>query len=78
MTLELYTELKKDIDLRLDMWDSILKSFPINEIGMAIERNEDYRAAKKSFNIVFNQLRTLNKNTSNKIKREYALNKRFK
>jgi len=33
---------------------------------------------KRSFDIVFNELRVLNKHTSNKIKREYAMNKRFK
>ena len=39
--------------------------------------NLQFRVAKRKFDLVFNQLRVLNKHTSNKIKREYAMNKRF-
>jgi uncharacterized protein YjbK len=39
---------------------------------------DEFRTAKRNFDLVFNQLRILNKNTPNKIKREYSLNKRLK
>ena len=77
MTLDFYTELKKKIELRLDKSDTLLKSFPRSEMGLVKMTNE-FRTAKRSFDIVFNELRVLNKHTPNKIKREYAMNKRFK
>ena len=77
MTLELYTELKNDITLRLDKADLLIKSFPKGQMGL-VKMTEEFRSAKRNFDIVFNQLRVLNKNTSNKIKREYSLNKRLK
>ena len=76
MTLEIYTELKKDIDTRLDISDIAIQSFSRNEMGL-VEVTDEYRTAKRRFDIVFNELRVLNKNTPNKVKREYAMNKRF-
>ncbi len=77
MTLDFYTELKKEIELRLDKADTLVKSFPRGQMGL-VEMTNEFRTAKRSFDIVFNELRVLNKHTSNKIKREYAMNKRFK
>ena len=77
MTLELYTELKNEIEVRLDKSDALVKSFPVGQMGL-VKMTDEFRVAKRSFDIVFNQLRILNKNTPNKIKREYAMNKRFK
>lgn len=77
MTLELYTELKNEIEVRLDKADALVKSFPVGQMGL-VKMTDEFRVAKRSFDIVFNQLRILNKNTPNKIKREYAMNKRFK
>ena len=48
------------------------------EAALATMDAADARVAKRKFDLVFNELRVLNKNTSNKIKREYAMNKRFK
>lgn len=76
MTIEIYTELKNEIEVRLDKADTILKSFSVGQMGL-VEMNEEYRIAKRSFDIIFNELRVLNKHTSNKIKRDYAMNKRF-
>ena len=77
MTLDFYTELKNEIELRLDKADTLVKSFPIDQMGL-VKITDEFRTAKRSFDIVFNELRVLNKHTSNKIKREYAMNKRFK
>lgn len=77
MTLELYTELKAEINFRLNKADDLVKSFPLNEIGL-VKMSDEFRLAKRKFDLVFNELRTLNQNTPNKIKREYAMNKRFK
>jgi hypothetical protein len=77
MTLELYKELKNEITSRLDVACELVNSFPKNQMGL-VERTEEFKSAKRSFDIVFNQLRVLNKHTSNKIKRELAINKRFK
>lgn len=77
MTLEIYTELKKEIKVRLDNADLLVKSFPVGQMGL-VEMTDEFRKAKKSFDLIFNQLRVLNKHTSNKIKREYAINKRIK
>ena len=77
MTLKLYTELKNEITVRLDKADLLIKSFPKGQMGL-VEMTDEFRTAKRSFDLVFNQLRILNKNTHNKIKREYSLNKRLK
>lgn len=76
MTLELYTELKKEIEPRLDAADKAVKSFPAKENGL-VEMTEEFRIAKRKFDLLFTQLRALNENTPNKVKREYAMAKRF-
>ena len=76
MTLDLYTSLKNEIEIRLDKADVLVKSFPVGNMGL-VEMTDEFRCAKRSFDIVFNELRVLNKHTSNKVKREYAMKKRF-
>lgn len=76
MTLELYTELRNEIEVRLDKANDLVKSFPVGPMGL-VKMTDEFRVAKRKFDLVFNQLRVLNKHTSNKIKREYAMNKRF-
>lgn len=76
MTLELYTELRNEIEVRLDKADDLVKSFPVGPMGL-VKMTDEFRVAKIKFDLVFNELTVLNKNTSNKIKREYAMNKRF-
>jgi hypothetical protein len=79
MTLKLYTELKNEIEVRWDKADQLVKSFVDVNTGLVKDiKDEDYRKAKRAYDLVFNHIRVLNKNTSNKIKREYAMNKRFK
>ena len=79
MTLELYTELRNEIEPRWDKADKLVKSFVDANTGLVKDiKDEDYRKAKRAYDLVFNQIRTLNKSTSNKIKREYSMNKRFK
>lgn len=79
MTLEMYTELRNEIEPILDNADQLVKSFVDTNTGLVKDiKDEDYRKAKRAFDLVFNQLRVLNKNTPNKIKREYSMNKRFK
>ena len=71
MTLELYTELRNEIEPRWNKADQIVKSFVDVNTGLVKDiKDEDYRKAKRAYDIVFNQVRVLNKNTSNKIKRE--------
>jgi len=78
MTLELYTELRNEIEPRWDKADQLVKSFADVNTGLVKDiKDEDYRKAKRAYDLVFNQIRVLNKNTSNKIKREYSMNKRF-
>jgi hypothetical protein len=77
MTLDIYTELKNEITVRLDKADLLIKSFPKGQMGL-VKMTDEFRTAKRNFDLVFNQLRILNKNTPNKIKREYSLNKRLK
>lgn len=79
MTLDLYTELRNEIEPRWDKADEIVKSFVDVNTGLVKDmKDENYRKAKRAYDLVFNQLRTLNKNTPNKIKRQYSLNKRLK
>jgi hypothetical protein len=75
MTLEIYTELKKDINTKLDIADIKIKSFKRGSNGM-VEMTNDFREASRNFNLIFKQLQTLNKYTSNKIKMEYSKIKR--
>lgn len=77
MTIEIYTELKNEIETRLSIADVNIKSFPKGQFGL-VEMTPEFRLAKNNFDIVFNQLRVLNKHTSNKIKRDCAMSKRFK
>jgi hypothetical protein len=79
MTLELYTELRNEIEPRLDKADQLVKSFVDVNTGLVKDiKDKDYRKAKRGYDLVFNQFRVLNKNAPNKIKREYSMNKRFK
>lgn len=75
MTLEIYTELKNDINTKLDIADIKIKSFKRGSNGM-VEMTNDFREANRNFNLIFKQLQTLNKYTSNKIKMEYSKIKR--
>lgn len=77
MTLEIYTQLKTEIEIRLDAADNLVNSFPKGEMGL-VKMTKEFRTAKRNFDLVFNQLRTLNKHTSNKIKRQYSINKKNK
>ena len=72
MTLELYTELKNEINERVDKYSDILNSFPKNASGM-VEVTPEFRTAKNNFDIAFDQLRVLNSSVSNKLKREYRM-----
>jgi hypothetical protein len=78
MTLELYTELKNEIEIRWDKADQVLKSFVDPNTGRVEDiKNEDYRKAKRAYDLVFNEVRTLAKHTPKKIQLEYSLRKRF-
>lgn len=77
MELILYTELRDYIEIRLNIVDEKVKSFPRNKFGL-VEVTDKYLKAKKDFDRVFNELRTLNKHTPNKVKRQYSKLKREK
>jgi len=74
MTLAIYTELKNEINTRLDVVNERVQSFSVG--GGLVQMSEEFRAAKTSFDLVFRELQILNKHTSNKIKREYSKAKR--
>lgn len=71
MTLETYTELRNPIQKRVDTYSDILNTFEKNSAGM-VEVTDEFRAVKNSYDLAFNELRVLNKNTPNKIKRDYS------
>ena len=76
MTIEIYTELKNEIESRLLVVENIVTSFSKGQFGL-VAMTVEFREANANFNRVFNELKVLNKHTSNKIKRDYAMNKRF-
>lgn len=79
MTLELYTELRNELEPKWDAADKLVKSFVDVNTGLVKDiKDENYRKAKIAYDLIFNQIRVLNKNTPNKIKRDYSMNKRFK
>ena len=71
MTLELYTELRNPINSRVNKYSDILNSFAKNASGM-VDVTEEFKSAKNSYELAFNELRILNGATSNKIKREFS------
>lgn len=71
MTLELYTELRNPINIRVNKYSDILNSFAKNASGM-VEVTAEFKSAKNSYELAFNELRILNGATSNKIKREFS------
>jgi len=71
MTLEIYTALRNPIDQRVNKYSDILNSFDKNSAGM-VEVSEEFKVAKNSYEIAFNELRALNSATSNEIKRQYS------
>lgn len=77
MTLELYIKLRNELEPKWDKADQLLKSFIDAKTGLVKDiKDENYRKAKREYDLIFNQIRVLNKNTPNKIKREYSMNKR--
>ena len=77
MTLELYTELKNEINARVDMYTNVLNSFAKNASGM-VEVTPEFRVAKNNFEIAFKELQTINKSASKEIMKAYRLANRFK
>ena len=77
MTLALYTELKNEINERVNKYSDILNSFDKNSAGM-VDVTTEFRAAKTSFDIAFKELQTINKAASKELKRAYRLENRFK
>ena len=71
MTLELYTELRNPINERVNRYSDILNSFAKNASGM-VEVTTEFKLAKSSYELAFNELRVLNGATSNKVKREFS------
>tara|TARA_R100000541_G_scaffold45547_1_gene52536 strand:+ start:273 stop:599 length:327 start_codon:yes stop_codon:yes gene_type:complete len=71
MTLELYTTLRNPINERVNKYSQILNSFEKNGSGM-VEVTKEFKSAKDSYELAFNELRILNGGTSNKIKREFS------
>ena len=75
MNLQTYTEFRNEIETRLSPLDIKLNSFEKNSSGM-VNPTKEYLQTKRSFQLVFSELQTLNKFTSNKIKKQYSRNKR--
>ena len=75
MNLETYTEFRNEIETRLNIVDVKLNSFPKSSSGM-VNPTKEYLETKRKFDLVFSELQTLNKFTSNNIKKQYSRNKR--
>ena len=76
MTLAIYTELKQEIEIRLNEADNLVKSFEKGPLGL-VPITTEFKEAKRMFDKVFNELRKLNQRTPNSIKREYSMKRRF-
>jgi len=77
MNLALYTELKNEINNRVDMYTNVLNSFAKNASGM-VEVTPEFRVAKTNFEIAFKELQTINKSASKEIMKAYRIANRFK
>jgi len=71
MNLQTYTELANPINQRINKYSEILNSFDKNASGM-VEITPEFKLAKDSFEIAFNELRALNKFTPKSILRELS------
>ena len=76
MDLATYTSLKNEIESRLSDAEASYPELEYGPMGL-VKRTDEYVAAKRRFDKVFNELRNLNQGVSNKIKREYSMLKRF-
>lgn len=81
MTFEEAKKLKEEIDKNVSKWDTILKTFPSNEIGLVSEevRNtSEYAEAKRNYELHFQKLRVFNQWYVKEFKKELALERRNK
>ena len=77
MNLAMYTELKNEINQRVNKYSDILNSFDKNASGM-VEVTPAFRSAKNSFDIAFKELQVINKSASKELKKAYRLaNKKY-
>lgn len=74
MTIELYTILRNELEPKLDAASKLVSSLPKNEMGLMIKTPESI-LAKNNYDFLFAKFRNLNKSVSNKIKRQYHINK---
>ena len=72
MNLAIYTELKNEINQRVNKYSDILNSFDKNASGM-VEITPEFKSAKNSFDIAFKELQVINKAASKELKKAYRL-----
>lgn len=80
MTLETFKQLKSEIELRLNKASDELNMFPVGQFGGVSEearQTPEFKKAKQEYDKAFSELKTLNGNASNKIKRELSKLKRL-
>ena len=75
MNLEMYTELRKGIDAKLNKANDTIQLFKKNSDG-SVNMCPEFKTALTSYNTAFNELRTLNKFTPKQIMKTHRLNKR--
>ncbi len=71
MDIQTYKMLSNPINARINKYSEILNSFEKNASGM-VEVTPEFKSAKDSFEIAFNELRALNKSTPNKVLKEIS------
>lgn len=71
MNIQTYKMLSNPINARINKYSEILNSFEKNASGM-VEVTPEFKLAKDSFEIAFNELRALNKSTPNKVLKEIS------
>lgn len=62
---------KNEIERNLSFFNNYLQKFPVNEIGLIIEKSEKYIFAKKGFDYWFKKYQEINKFVYKNYKKEY-------
>lgn len=62
---------QNEIERNLSFFDNYLQKFPVNEIGLIIEKCEKYKFAKRGFDYWFKKYQDINKFVYKNYKKEY-------
>lgn len=62
---------QNEIERNLSFFNNYLQKFPVNEIGLIIEKCEKYKFAKRGFDYWFKKYQDINKFVYKNYKKEY-------